>query len=79
MSCGVAGKAVPQIVNADTSKACLVAQLAPQVANIGDRALGSRIPEYEALLLPAWQGVEYRRGGFGQPDRSRAGLAVGKQ
>lgn len=59
---GMAGKAVPQIVDADAGKARFVTQLAPQIADVCDRALGGRIPEHIALLLPAWQGVEDRRG-----------------
>lgn len=79
MGGGMAGKAVPQIVDTNAGKARFVTQFAPQVADIGDRALGSRVPENVPLLLPARQGVEDRRGGLGQPDRARAGLAVGQQ
>jgi hypothetical protein len=79
MGGGVAGKAVPQIVDTNAGKACFVAQLAPQVADIRDRALGGRIPEHIALLLTARQRVEDGCCRFGQPDRARAGLAVGQQ
>ena len=66
-------------MDAHARKVCLVAQLAPQIANVGDRALGSRIPEYIVLLIPAWQSVKDCCSHFGQSDRSRAGLAVSEQ
>lgn len=76
---GMAGKAVPQVVDADAGKACFIAQLAPQAADIRDWTLGCRVPEHIALLFPARQGVQDSRGSFCQPDRAWPGFAVCQQ
>jgi hypothetical protein len=79
MGGGMAGEAMPKIMDADAGKTRLVTQSAPQVADVSYRALCCWVPEHIALLLAARQRAKDGCSRFSQPDCARAGLAVGQQ